>query len=133
MGYLSEKDLKQFDTYHHSSQKTTFELFMINKVLNRIEKCIPEVSSHIILHSKVIAPNTITLMGQIPNILVAIILWKHSLTMNETVPDQLILWGGIIFYWFSICDILDGMRARRQGTGSPLGRIMDEGKYLANR
>ena len=29
--------------------------------------------------------------------------------------------------WFSIIDILDGLRARRLKVGSPLGRLIDEG------
>jgi len=28
--------------------------------------------------------------------------------------------------WFSLFDVMDGMRARRTKTGSPLGRIVDE-------
>ena len=30
-------------------------------------------------------------------------------------------------FWFTMTDMVDGLRARRTGCGSPLGRLIDEG------
>lgn len=35
--------------------------------------------------------------------------------------------AGCVLEWFSLYDIMDGLRARRMKVGSPLGRIIDEG------
>lgn len=48
--------------------------------------------------------------------------------MRELVPNSYIVLAGICLQWFSLFDIMDGLRARRLKCGSPLGRIIDEGK-----
>ncbi len=45
MGYLTKDELAQFDEYKHVTPKTTFELWMINRAMPRIERLIPDVSS----------------------------------------------------------------------------------------
>lgn len=47
-----------------------------------------------------------------------------------STPYWIVTVGALCFYWFSICDIIDGVRARRLKCGSPLGRIIDEGLDL---
>ena len=34
---------------------------------------------------------------------------------------------GCTMFWFTMTDMVDGLRARRTGCGSPLGRLIDEG------
>jgi phosphatidylglycerophosphate synthase len=46
--------------------------------------------------------------------------------MREPIPDYLLVVVAITLQWFSLNDCMDGMRARRTKTGSPLGRIIDE-------
>ena len=46
------------------------------------------------------------------------------------MPDYCMYLGAFAIQWFSIHDILDGMRARRLKAGSPLGRVIDEGKNI---
>jgi phosphatidylglycerophosphate synthase len=46
------------------------------------------------------------------------------------LSHYIICLGAAAFYFFSICDIIDGVRARRLKCGSPLGRIIDEGLDL---
>lgn len=49
-----------------------------------------------------------------------------SLTNKDPTRDDLIVLGGLALQWFSQFDIMDGQRARRQKSGSSLGRIIDE-------
>lgn len=48
------------------------------------------------------------------------------LTPEEPSDDSLFLCMALALQWFSQNDIMDGVRARRQKSGSPLGRIIDE-------
>jgi len=47
--------------------------------------------------------------------------------MREIIPNSYLILAGVGLQWFSLFDIMDGMRARRLRAGSPLGRIIDEG------
>lgn len=49
-----------------------------------------------------------------------------KMTSDAPVDDSLFLWMALSLQWFSQNDIMDGIRARRQKSGSPLGRIIDE-------
>jgi phosphatidylglycerophosphate synthase len=49
-----------------------------------------------------------------------------KMTSDSKVDDSLFLWMALSVQWFSQNDIMDGLRARRQKSGSPLGRIIDE-------
>ena len=46
--------------------------------------------------------------------------------MREPIPDSMYVYAAIVLQWFSLNDCMDGMRARRTKSGSPLGRIIDE-------
>ena len=93
------------------------ESFYTQKALVPLEKLYPSTWS----------ANTITIIGQIPPILVMLYAWTFSLRMDAKLPDWLFLLMAFGIQWFSINDCLDGMRARSRKCGSPLGRIIDEG------
>lgn len=50
--------------------------------------------------------------------------------MRELLPNYYLIMAGLSLQWFSMFDIMDGMRARRLKCGSPLGRIIDEGIHF---
>lgn len=50
--------------------------------------------------------------------------------MNYEWENKHIFLYGVCLYWFSLFDVMDGMRARRLKAGSPLGRLIDEGLDL---
>lgn len=52
----------------------------------------------------------------------------RSTRPEDKIEDWYIIMGAFCLQWFSLFDILDGMRARRLKCGSPLGRLVDEGK-----
>lgn len=49
-----------------------------------------------------------------------------KMTSEEPIPNYIFLILAFCLQWFSQFDIMDGVRARRQKSGSPLGRIIDE-------
>jgi phosphatidylglycerophosphate synthase len=112
----------KFAEYKHSAAKTTLEKWEIDNLWGPFEaKLIPEVLS----------ANFITLTGQLPLfILVAyfLIFEPTSQTFESlgSCPQNIVCLFGLAYLFFSICDILDGLRARRLRCGSPFGRIVDE-------
>ena len=92
---------------------------MINNVSNRLELLFPDNWT----------PNVITLLGNCALPLcvgLTIFMTGTKLTAEEKVDDRLLILCGFAVLWFSQFDIMDGLRARRQKSGSPLGRIIDE-------
>jgi phosphatidylglycerophosphate synthase len=45
---------------------------------------------------------------------------------QEPSNDKMFVYCALALQWFSLFDIMDGVRARRLKSGSPLGRIIDE-------
>jgi phosphatidylglycerophosphate synthase len=117
---LTEEQIENLVQYKHSSPKTTVELWMIDWVSGPFEKyCIPDIFT----------PNIVSILG---NMALPIVMWMiitqvgTTLTNKDPTRDDLIILGGCALQWFSQFDIMDGQRARRQKSGSPLGRIIDE-------
>ena len=76
-----------------------------------------------------LSPNFVTVAGQVPNlIMLAVMLTQVGATANGTVfpPCHYFYMLSFATQWFSWFDMMDGIRARRQKSGSPLGRIVDE-------
>ena len=76
-----------------------------------------------------LSPNVITLGGQVPALALAV----YVLTQVGTSLDGSVLPENWVFFlaafatqWFSWADLMDGLRARRLKSGSPVGRIVDE-------
>ena len=106
--------------YSHSASKTTIELWFCNNFSGWIERnFFPECFT----------PNVVTLLGNIPLIALATVwmLFKGpKMTVDEHIEDCWFIYVGLCLLWFSQHDIIDGVRARRQRSGSPIGRIIDE-------
>lgn len=47
--------------------------------------------------------------------------------MEHLLPNSAMFICAFFIQWFSLHDIMDGMRARRLKCGTPLGRMIDEG------
>lgn len=92
------------------------ELFYVNTLLRPVEQTFPSYLS----------ANTLTLMGQMPILLSTFFLWSFTLHSKDRVEDWLIILTAATVQWFSLLDVMDGMRARRLKCGTPLGRIIDE-------
>ena len=49
-----------------------------------------------------------------------------NITPEKPFSPMLAFASGCCLFWFTMTDIVDGLRARRMGCGSPLGRLIDE-------
>ena len=106
-------------TYKHSASKTTLECWLIKGPLSYVEPMFPSILS----------ANTLTLMGQLPITLLLFYVFATegmNITPDNLINPRLLIACGICVEWFSLVDIMDGMRARRLKVGSPLGRFVDE-------
>eukprot|EP00347_Sterkiella_histriomuscorum_P006704 403351756 len=112
---LTAEELANMKDYKHQADKTTMETFYVNKLLVPIEAAFPSHWS----------ANTITLIGQVPILLVNFYLWTHNVKF-QNIDNSAFIIVAIALQWFSLFDVMDGMRARRLKCGSPLGRIIDE-------
>ena len=82
-----------------------------------IEKCIPLW----------LAPNTITILGLIINLLTTLILVYFSPQARSEVPSWSLHLNGFGLFIYQTLDAVDGKQARRTGTSSPLGELFDHG------
>jgi phosphatidylglycerophosphate synthase len=75
-------------------------------------------------------PNTVTFIGQIPQVAVLLLTFAVSgmslSTADPPAKNFLFVLMGLSLNWFSQHDVMDGLRARRQKTGTAFGRIFDE-------
>ena len=116
---LDIEELKSFSNYRHSAEKTTFELGL-SFILGIVEKYFYPSSW---------SANLVSVIGQLPiQIFVVYVLVTEGPTLG---PDHLLskqncLIAGACLFWFSWHDVMDGLRARRLGCGSSLGRVIDE-------
>ena len=112
---LTQQELQHLHNYKHSSPKTTLESYYVNTLLVPLEKAFPKNWS----------ANTITIIGQIPIVLTVLLIWTQNTNFGK-INDNIFFLIAVSLQWFSLFDVMDGMRARRTKTGSPLGRIVDE-------
>jgi len=77
------------------------------------------------------APNLITVAGAIPLGFAYVCLCMCCSTASEQVPRWLLLYFGCSVVFYAIMDCLDGKQARRTGTASPLGQLVDHGMDCA--
>ncbi|PAV73898.1 hypothetical protein WR25_16079 [Diploscapter pachys] len=74
-----------------------------------------------------IAPNLITLIGLIINLLTVLILASFSYTATEPAPFWAYLQAALGLFLYQTLDAIDGKQARRTGSSSPLGELFDHG------
>ena len=120
MEVLTTVELNNLNKYQHKSMKTTLETWFCKGISALLEeRCYPDSWT----------PNCITLIGQVPQLVMILVTFSQigsKMTSDSKVDDSLFLWMALSLQWFSQNDIMDGLRARRQKSGSPLGRIIDE-------
>lgn len=77
-----------------------------------------------------LSANALTILGQAPmQVIILLVFWSVGVNISPDNPigPGLLLAGAACTMWFSVVDIMDGLRARRLKVGSPLGRLIDEG------
>ncbi|KAL3266412.1 hypothetical protein HHI36_010588 [Cryptolaemus montrouzieri] len=74
-----------------------------------------------------LAPNLITTVGLILNIVTALILVWYSPNAKDGAPRWACALCGIGLFAYQSLDAIDGKQARRTGTANPLGELFDHG------
>ncbi|XP_044749581.1 choline/ethanolaminephosphotransferase 1 isoform X6 [Coccinella septempunctata] len=74
-----------------------------------------------------LAPNLITIVGLILNIVTALILVWYSPNAKDGAPRWACALCGIGLFAYQSLDAIDGKQARRTGTANPLGELFDHG------
>jgi len=73
------------------------------------------------------APNTITLVGLLFQVLAYVVLASWSKNFEEPVPDAACYLAAACLFIYATLDNMDGKQARRVGASSPLGLLFDHG------
>lgn len=75
-----------------------------------------------------VAPNLITIVGLIVNIITSVAVVAYSpMADSHDVPPHIFILCAIGLFIYQTLDAIDGKQARRTGTSSPLGELFDHG------
>ncbi|XP_053572959.1 cholinephosphotransferase 1 [Bombina bombina] len=74
-----------------------------------------------------LAPNTITIVGLILNVVSTLIVVAYCPTATEEAPFWPFLLCALGLFTYQSLDAIDGKQARRTNTSSPLGELFDHG------
>ena len=73
------------------------------------------------------APNLITLIGLVINIIGAVMYLPYDTTWTMKFPPWMYFVSATCAFMYQTFDAVDGKQARRTGTSSPLGQLFDHG------
>uniref|UniRef100_A0A8C2ANF8 Cholinephosphotransferase 1 n=1 Tax=Cyprinus carpio TaxID=7962 RepID=A0A8C2ANF8_CYPCA len=74
-----------------------------------------------------VAPNTLTIIGLLINILTTVILVYYSPTATEEAPGWAFFLSALGLFIYQSLDAIDGKQARRTNSSSALGELFDHG------
>ncbi|XP_025417164.1 cholinephosphotransferase 1 [Sipha flava] len=74
-----------------------------------------------------LAPNLITLIGLLVNIITTLLIIHYSPDANSEIPRWASFLCGLGLFIYQSLDAIDGKQARRTGSSSPLGELFDHG------
>ncbi|XP_078667414.1 cholinephosphotransferase 1-like isoform X4 [Branchiostoma floridae x Branchiostoma belcheri] len=74
-----------------------------------------------------VAPNLITLVGLIINVVTSLLLMYYSPTAREQAPAWVYMSCAVGLFLYQSLDAIDGKQARRTGSSTPLGELFDHG------
>lgn len=119
MGYISKagrENLKKY-RYHGVDKSLLYKYALSDWAQWCVDKFIP-------LN---MAPNTITLIGLVLQVIACAALFAYCPTMKEDAPRWACALAGLCLFAYSTLDNMDGKQARRVGASSPLGLLFDHG------
>jgi phosphatidylglycerophosphate synthase len=118
-GWIPDEHLQNLVSYYKyvSPQTTRCENVVMDKFWSRLVNYVP----------RSIAPNVITVVGLICVFLPWLLMFFEDYTMTQQVATWKYFLFAILIFVYQTLDALDGKQARRTGTSSPLGELMDHG------
>lgn len=79
-----------------------------------------------------VAPNLITCAGLVPSLLAHVVIWCYCPDLLAPCPRWCWALTGACTFIYQTVDNMDGKQARRTGTSSPLGLLIDHGADALN-
>ncbi|GFO43614.1 choline/ethanolaminephosphotransferase 1 [Plakobranchus ocellatus] len=73
------------------------------------------------------APNAITIVGLLVNVITTLILVFYSPDCKQEAPSWAYYFSGLGLFIYQTLDAIDGKQARRTKSSSPLGELFDHG------
>lgn len=120
--YLRDKDLTSLDHYvYHGADYTFIENFL-NPFWTWFATFFPDW----------MAPNMITLIGLIINVIASVAVIMHDPTLEGKAPSGYYIIASIALITYLNFDCADGKQARRLQASSPLGQLFDHGCDAVN-
>lgn len=115
--YLSSSQLKRLKEHKYSADGTSICEPWMQVFWRWLVEQIP----------KTWAPNTITLVGLLLNVLTTLILIIYSPDGQQEAPRWVYLCCALGLFVYQSLDAIDGKQARRTNTNTPLGELFDHG------
>jgi len=117
MEVLSPTQLKGLEKHKYSSSGTSLVEPIFQVYWRWLVELVP----------RWVAPNTITIVGLIINIVTSLLLMVYCPSATEVSPRWVYLLNAIGLFVYQSLDAIDGKQARRTGSASPLGELFDHG------
>ncbi|XP_064600331.1 choline/ethanolaminephosphotransferase 1-like [Liolophura sinensis] len=114
---LSTAQLKRLNEHKYSAEGVSILEPLMQKFWRWLVEQIPTTW----------APNTITSVGLIINVVTTLILVLYSPDAKQEPPRWAYFLCGLGLFVYQSLDAIDGKQARRTGTSSPLGELFDHG------
>ena len=115
MHILTEEGLEQVKQSKYQAPHVTFMERRLNPWWERAVQMLPMW----------LAPNLISLLGFIPLPVLYIAIWYQNPSFDEAAPRWLSFAAAVVVFWHQTLDNMDGKQARRTGSSSPMGCIID--------
>ena len=117
LNFLSEEGLNNIKNYKYVSGDTT----AVDKLM------IPILNSLVSLLPMSVAPNLLSVLGFVSIISGCGVLMCYDPSLTEGAPSWVYFLATFGVFWCYIFDSIDGIQARRTGSGSPMGVFVDHG------
>ncbi|CAH1983884.1 unnamed protein product [Acanthoscelides obtectus] len=114
---LTEAQLKRLGEHQYSCQSVSILDSILQPYWNWLVSKVPIW----------LAPNLITILGLIINILTALILIWYAPDAKTEAPRWASAFCALGLFIYQSLDAIDGKQARRTGTANPLGELFDHG------
>lgn len=116
--YISQAGLKNLDNYgYHGEDRSFFGNLILKHWWNWAVERVPMW----------FAPNLLTLLGLISNVIGYVLVLYYSPLLTEGLPRWVCFVNAFLLFAYQTLDNVDGKQARRTGSSSPLGELFDHG------
>ncbi|XP_066253999.1 cholinephosphotransferase 1 isoform X2 [Euwallacea similis] len=114
---LSESQLRKLGEHQYSCQSVSI-----------CDKILQPYWNWLVLRVPIwFAPNLLTIMGLLVNIITALILVAYSADARQEPPRWACALCALGLFMYQSLDAIDGKQARRTGSANPLGELFDHG------